>query len=262
MARGRLLSREDPALGGGLRVVFEEEGIAVLTDTATHGVHHDGQQFQLDTDGGEIRGDRLLLATGRRPNTAALGLLRAGVATDARGAIVVDGHLRTSTANIYAVGDCTHLPRFVDVAAAGTRAARNMSGEDVALDLSVLPAVVFSEPQVATVGLDEVQAREQGIAVESRTLTLDNVPRALADFDTRGFIKLVAARDGGRILGCQVLADGGGEIIQSAALAIANGMTVGGLADQLFPYLTLAEGLKLRAQTFRKDVSRLSCCAG
>ena len=263
VARSRLLSREDPVLGEGLRAVFEEEGIAVLTDTATHGVRHDGEQFQLDTESGEIRGDRLLLATGRRPNTAALDLSHAGVATDARGAIVVDDHLRTSTENVYAVGDCTHLPQFVYVAAAaGTRAARNMSGEDVALDLSVLPAVVFSEPQVATVGLDEAQAREQGIAVESRTLTLDNVPRALANFDTHGFIKLVAACDGGRLLGCQVLADSGGEIIQSAALAIANGMTVEGLADQLFPYLTLAEGLKLCAQTFRKDVSQLSCCAG
>jgi len=263
VARGRLLSRQDPDLGEGLRAVFEEEGITVLTDTATHGVRYDGQQFRLDTDGGEIRGDRLLLATGRRPNTAALDLARAGVETDARGAIVVDDHLRTSVVNVYAVGDCTQLPPFVYVAAAaGTRAARNMTGEDVALDLTVLPAVVFTEPQVASVGLHEARAREQGLDVESRTLALENVPRALANFDTRGFIKLVAARDSGRLLGCQVLADGGGEIIQSAALAIANGMTVDGLADQLFPYLTMVEGLKLCAQTFRKDVSQLSCCAG
>ncbi len=263
VARGHLLSRQDPALGEGLRAVFEEEGITVLTDTATQGVRYDSQQFRLDTDGGEIHGDYLLLATGRQPNTTALDLSHAGVETDTRDAIVVDDQLRTNVENIYAVGDCTNLPQFVYVAAAaGTRAARNMTGEDVALDLSVLPAVVFTEPQVASVGLDEVCAKQQGIEIESRTLSLDNVPRALANFDTRGFIKLVAARDGGRILGCQVLADGGGEIIQSAALAIANGMTVDGLADQLFPYLTLVEGLKLCAQTFRKDVSRLSCCAG
>ncbi|HHO68557.1 MAG TPA: mercuric reductase, partial [Gammaproteobacteria bacterium] len=82
------------------------------------------------------------------------------------------------------------------------------------------------------------------------------------NFDTRGFIKLVAEKDGGRLLGAQVLADGAGEIIQSAALAIRNRMTVEDLAGQLFPYLTQVEGLKLCAQTFSKDVSQLSCCAG
>jgi mercuric reductase len=137
-----------------------------------------------------------------------------------------------------------------------------MTGEDVALDLSVMPAVVFTSPQVGTVGLSEALALEQGIETESRTLALENVPRAIANFDTRGFIKLVAEKASGRLLGCQVLAAEGGETIQSAALAIRNRMTVSDLADQLFPYLTMVEGLKLTAQTFNKDVSQLSCCAG
>ncbi len=263
LARSRLLSHEDPALGEGLQAAFAAEGITVMPDCETRRVSHDGQQFRLDTSRGEIRGDRLLVATGRRPNTDRLALENACVEADARGAIVVDDHLRTSAAPVYAVGDCTHLPPFVYVAAAaGTRAARNMTGEDVALDLSVLPVVVFTEPQVATVGLDEARARAQGLAVDSRSLSLDKLPRALANLDPRGFIKLVAEQGSGRILGCQVLAEAGGEIIQSAALAIANGMTVDDLADRLFPYLTLAEGLKLCAQTFRKDVLQLSCCAG
>ena len=97
---------------------------------------------------------------------------------------------------------------------------------------------------------------------ESRTLALENVPRALANYDTRGFIKLVAEKDSGRILGCQVLAAEGGEIIQTAVMAIRNRMTIRALADQLFPYLTMVEGLKLCAQTFTKDVKQLSCCAG
>jgi mercuric reductase len=122
--------------------------------------------------------------------------------------------------------------------------------------------VVFTDPQVATVGLTEQQAREQSLDVESRSLSLDNVPRALANYDTRGFIKLVAEKGTGRILGCHVLAADGGEIIQTAALAIRNRMTIQQLADQLFPYLTMVEGLKLCAQTFTKDVKHLSCCAG
>ena len=105
-------------------------------------------------------------------------------------------------------------------------------------------------------------ARQQGIETESRTLTLDNVPRALANFDTRGFIKLVAEAGTGRLIGVQTVAPGAGELIQSAALAIRNHMTVQELADQLFPYLTMVEGLKLAVQTFNKDVKQLSCCAG
>ena len=102
----------------------------------------------------------------------------------------------------------------------------------------------------------------QGLEIDSRTLDLDNVPRALANFDTRGFIKLVADQSSGRLLGAHVLAPEGGEIIQSAVLAIRNRMTIDELAGQLFPYLTMVEGLKLCAQTFTRDVKQLSCCAG
>ena len=119
-----------------------------------------------------------------------------------------------------------------------------------------------SEPEIGSVGLTEAQAKAAGLDVQSRTLPLDQVPRALANFDTRGFVKLVAERDSGRLLGAQVLAPEGGEVIQSAALAIRNRMTTHDLADQLFPYLTMVEGLKLCAQIFTRDVTQLSCCAG
>jgi mercuric reductase len=171
--------------------------------------------------------------------------------------------MRTSAANIYAAGDCTDQPQFDYVAAAaGTRAALNMLGGDATLDLSAMPAVVFTDPQVATVGLTETEARAAGLEVDTRTLSLDNVPRALANFDTRGFIKLVAEAGSGKLLGVQAVAPEAGEVIQSAALALRAGMTVHDLADQLFPYLTMVEGLKLCAQTFTRDVRQLSCCAG
>jgi mercuric reductase len=125
-----------------------------------------------------------------------------------------------------------------------------------------MPAVVFIEPQIATVGYSEAQAHRAGIEADSRTLTLDNVPRALVNFDTRGFIKLVAEVGSGRLVGVQAVAPEAGEIIQTAAIAIRARMTVQDLADQLFPYLTMVEGLKLAAQTFSKDVKQLSCCAG
>ena len=263
MARSRLLSKEDPALGEGLVQVLEEEGARVLLHTVPGAVRHQDGRFVLDTPAGEIGCDRLLVATGRRPNTDGLDLDRAGVETAGNGAIVVDDHMRTSAAHIYAAGDCTDQPQYVYVAAAaGTRAAINMTGGDAALDLTAMPAVVFTDPAVATVGLSEAAAKGQGIETESRTLGLENVPRALANFDTRGFIKLVAEKGSGRLLGAQVLAAEAGEVIQAAALAIRNRMTVEDLAAQLFPYLTMVEGLKLCAQTFSKDVKQLSCCAG
>ncbi|WP_435104099.1 mercury(II) reductase [Arhodomonas sp. AD133] len=263
LARSTLLSRKDPAIGQALQAAFEDEGLRVLPHTAVAQVTFTGGEFTLSTRHGPIATDRLLVATGRTPNTGALDLEAADVATDERGAIRVNERLRTSNPAIYAVGDCTDLPQLVYVAAAaGTRAAVNMTGGDERLDLSVTPTVVFTDPQVATVGLDEGQARSAGIATTSRRLELENVPRALANFDTRGFIKLVAEADTGRLIGAQVLAHNGGEIIQTAALAIRSAMTVHALAGTLFPYLTMVEGLRLCAQTFTRDVSQLSCCAG
>lgn len=182
---------------------------------------------------------------------------------DPRGAVIVNDRMETSVSGIYAAGDCTNRPQFVYVAAAaGTRAAINMLGGEASLDLATMPAVVFTDPQVATVGLSEARAHRAGIQTDSRVLTLDNVPRALVNFDTRGFIKVVAEAASGRLLGVQAVAAEAGELIQSAALALRARMSVDDLADQLFPYLTMVEGLKLAAQTFTRDVKQLSCCAG
>ena len=263
LARSVLLSKEDTELGEGLAEALKGEGAEVWLHTLPDAVAHDGEQFVLSTKAGEIHGDRLLVATGRRPNTDRLALDRIGVKTASNGAIVIDDHMRTSVEGIFAAGDCTDQPQYVYVAAAaGTRAAINMTGGDAALDLTAMPVVIFTDPACASVGLTEAQARQQGIATDSRRLDLENVPRALANFDTRGFVKLVAEQGSGHLLGAQILAADAGEMIQTAALAIRNRMTVEDLAGQLFPYLTMVEGIKLCAQTFSKDVSQLSCCAG
>ncbi|MGC8519783.1 MAG: mercury(II) reductase, partial [Steroidobacteraceae bacterium] len=133
---------------------------------------------------------------------------------------------------------------------------------EATLDLTAMPAVIFTDPQVATVGYSEAEAHHEGLETDSRLLPLENVPRALANFDTRGFIKLVVEAGSGRLIGVQAVAAEAGELIQAAALAIHARMTAQELADQLFPYLTMVEGLKLCAQTFTKDVKQLSCCAG
>ena len=263
LARSTLFFREDPAIGEALTAAFRMEGIEVLEHTQASQVSHVDGEFILSTNHGELHADRLLVATGRTPNTQGMNLQGAGVKLDERGAIQIDSGMRTSAPDIYAAGDCTDQPQFVYVAAAaGTRAALNMTGGEAKLNLDAMPAVVFTDPQVATVGYSEAEAHHAGIETDSRTLTLDNVPRALANFDTRGFIKLVIEEGSGRLIGVQAVAPEAGELIQTAAIAIRARMTVQELADQLFPYLTMVEGLKLAAQTFAKDVKQLSCCAG
>jgi len=263
LARSQLLFKEEPLLGEQLTETFQQEGIEVYNQSQTSSVSFDNNQFTVETIHGSFQSDRLMIATGRAPNTSELNLEAIGIETKKNGAIVVDDHMRTSVEHVYAAGDCTNQPQFVYVAAAaGTRAAVNMTGGDAALDLSSMPAVIFTDPQVATVGMTEEQAHAANIETDSRTLDLENVPRALANFNTTGFIKLVAEAGSGRLIGVQILSAEAGEMIQTAVLALHNKMTVEQLANQLFPYLTMVEGLKLCAQTFSKDVKQLSCCAG
>ena len=262
LARSRVLSREDPAVSEALEAAFRDEGITVLNNTQASQVRYGDGEFVLKTTAGALHADQLLVAAGRTPNTEALNLEAAGV-TAPDGMIEVDEYLQTSAPGIRAAGDCTNQPQFVYVAAAGgSRAAINMTGGDARLDLNAMPAVIFTEPQVATVGLTEHAARQQGIATDSRTLALENIPRALVNFDDSGFIKMVAERNSGQLLGVQAVAENAGELIQTAVMALRAQMTVEDIAGELFPYLTMVEGLKLCAQTFNKDVSQLSCCAG
>lgn len=262
LARSKLLFKEDPQLGDELTQAFEDEGIRVLSQTQMNNVSFDGE-FTVKTNHGDFTGEKLLVATGRRPNTNQLNLKAIGVEIENNGAIKVNTKMETSVDGIYAAGDCSSLPQFVYVAAAaGTRAATNMLGGQAELNLRVMPAVIFTDPQVATVGLTEEQAHAQNIETDSRSLPLENVPRALANFETHGFIKLVAESGSGRLLGAQILSAEGGEMIQTAAMAIQNNMTINDMANMLFPYLTMVEGLKLTAQTFNKDIKQLSCCAG
>ncbi len=264
IARTTLLSKEDSTIGELLMAALKSEGMNVLTHSELKSVCYINNQFKCTTTtGDELESEQVLVATGRQANTDQLNLQAANVDTDNKGRIIVGNDLQTSQENVYAAGDCTQLPQFVYVAAAaGTRAAKNMVGGHAVLDLTTLPTVVFTDPQVATVGLTVKQAEEQGISVISRKLDLEHVPRSLANFNTTGFIQLVANERTEQLIGAQIVADVAGEMIQTAAIAVAQKMTITDLADTLFPYLTQVEGLKLCAQTFSQDVSQLSCCAG
>lgn len=171
--------------------------------------------------------------------------------------------METNISNIYAAGDVTNTPPFVYTAAKeGSTAVNNaFSLSKNSVDYTSLPWVVFTDPQIAGAGMDEVEAEKSGIPFEVSKLDLIHVPRALAAQDTRGFIKLIRNTETDKLIGARVIAPEGGELIQQLSMAIKFGITVKDLAESFYPYLTLGEGIKLAAITFGKDVSKLSCCA-
>ena len=265
VSRRGVLPEAEPEISEALERYLADEGIRLARITGYESVARDGSTVRLTGTGGESFGaERLLLATGRVPNSDDLNLGAAGIETDARGGIVVDAQMRTVNPNVWAAGDVTGRDQFVYMAAYGAKlAARNaVAGEARAYDNGTMPWVVFSDPQVAGVGLSEARARADGREVITSVLPLDAVPRALAARDTRGLIKLVAEAGSKRLLGAQILAPEGADSIQTAAMALKAGLTYEDLGDTIMPYLTTVEGLKLAAQTFEKDVAALSCCAG
>jgi mercuric reductase len=263
---GRLAPHAEPELRAVMARVFADDGITVIGEHATRvRPTPDGLVTVTTSSGREATGRRLLVATGRRPDTSALDLAAAGVDTDARGFITIDEHQRTTNPKVYAAGDVAGTPQYVYVAAAAGRvAAINALGPGTtpaeSVDYTGLPAVMFTRPQLASAGLTEEQALARGHDCACRVLALDDVPRALVNHDTRGAVKLVADAANGKVLGVHAVADGAGEMMLAATYAIKAGMTVDDLADTWAPYLTMAESLRLAAGLFRNELPT-SCCA-
>lgn len=266
--RSRLVPEGEPEISQALAGYFEDEGITVQRVGGYDGIlsSDDGIALSVTVEGAAktLKAQQVLLSAGRQANTTGLGLEDAGVALLPNGGINVDDRMRTTKAGVYAAGDVTGRDQFVYMAAYGAKIAASnaMNGDGRSYDNLAMPGVVFTDPQVASVGLTEADARAQGIDVKTSVLSLDNVPRSLAARDTRGVIKLVADAATNKLIGAHILAPEGADSIQTAAIAIKQGMTYTDLGEMIFPYLTTVEGLKLAAQTFDMDVSKLSCCAG
>ena len=263
---GRIAPFEEPEISAALTDVLTGDGARVVTGARTERVSPVAGGMVLHGElgglGSTLEVDRVLVATGRAPNTADLGLDAAGVDVDDRGFVIVNGQLRATNARVWAAGDVTASPQFVYVAAAeGALAAANALGGAQAATERAVPRVTFTTPPVAAVGATEAEAVAAGFDVTTAVLPLAHVPRATVNGDTRGLIKLVADRSTGRLIGVHVLGDGAGDVIQAGVYALMAGMTTAAMAEAYHPYLTMAEGLKLAAQAFSRDVTRLSCCA-
>ncbi len=263
-ALDRLAPGEEPELSEVITGVLHDEGVEVWTSAPLAEVARaSGGVAVRSADGREVRAEQLLMATGRRPVTDGLALDAVGVATKAGGAVVVDDQLRSANPRIWAAGDVTGAAQFVYVAAAqGTMMVDNaFSDTGRCLDYRHLPRVTFTSPNLASVGLTDAQAADAGIACSCRVLPLSFVPRAIVNRDTRGVVKIVAEAKTGKVVGVHLAADGAGDAILAATYALEANMTVEQLASTWAPYLTMAESIKLAAQSFTTDVAKLSCCA-
>ncbi len=265
-ALDRLAPGEEPEVSAWITGALADQGIEVLTAASVVGVGPGTPKtVQVEVGGARraLEAAEILVATGRRPVLGSLGLDAAGVALDGQGRLVLDGQLRTTNPVIWAAGDVTGGPQFVYVAAAqGALAADNaVGGATREMDYTALPRVTFTTPTIAAVGLTDEAARAAGYDCECRVLDLAHVPRARVNRDTRGGVKVVAERGSGRVLGLSAVADGAGDVILAGVYAVKFGLSVADLADTWAPYLTMAESVKLVAQTFTTDVSKLSCCA-
>lgn len=269
---GRIAPYEEPELSEALAKYLTEEGLTICTCTKVLKARQDGKQITVtaqmpDGKTQEFVAEALLIATGRRPSTQGFGLERAGVTLTKRGGIQVDDEMKTSASNIWAAGDCVDCAcasQFVYIAATHGAVAAQNAIDDCChrkVDYSVIPHAIFTTPEVAGVGLTEEQAKAQGLKVRTSILDFHWVPRAWLSLDERGLIKMIAEEGSGRILGVHLVAAHAGELIHEATLAIKHRMTIQDLIDTLHVYPTLSEALRICAQGFFKDATKLSCCA-
>lgn len=263
----RLVPREEPELAKLLEGYLREEGIEVCTGVDVTGVR---EEDGLKVVEAEVRGERrsyraeaLLVATGRRPNTAGMGLEKVGVKLDERsGAVLVDKEMRTSAPHVWAAGDVTGEPMLETVAAkGGSIAAHNaLSGEKKRMDYTVVPHAVFTSPQLAGVGLTDVEAIQKGIRCRCMTVGFDAVPKAVAVKETKGAIKMVVEDGTKRIIGVHILSSMAADIVHEGAVIVRDGLTISDVIDVLHIFPTLSEAIKIAAQSFLRDVERMPCC--
>jgi mercuric reductase len=263
----RIIPEEEPAISEALRQYLEEEGIKIKTGVQVKQIDKKNEEKVVVAGANgtefEVRGDELLIATGREPNTRDLGLEMVGVRLRQDGAVKVNREMHTSAHNVWAAGDVIGEPMLETIAAKeGATAAENaLQGTHRKIDFLPVPRAVFTSPQVASVGLTEKEAEEGGYECACRTVEMSKVPKAILIRETRGLIKMVAEATTGRVLGVHILADNAADIIHEGVLAVKYKLTIDDLIDTVHVFPTLAESTKLVALSFRKNLDELSCCS-
>ncbi len=254
-------------LSNRLTEILTQEDITIKLNVRVKAVHkEDNKKILSYVIGGrteEVSGDEILLAVGKTPNTQGLGLDKIGVEVDEKQAIKVNQNFQTSQPHIFAVGDVTNLPLRLEPTAGreGTLAAENaLKDSQNSIDYNTVPWTIFTDPQLAGVGLTEEQVIEKFGSCLCRTVPFDNVPKAIIMKRTEGLIKMTIHPETKQILGVQILAPHAGELIAQAMTIVKNKNAIDDVVNSLPMFPTLSESIKIAALSFTKDISKLSCC--
>jgi len=262
----------EPEVGQAISEVFEKEGIKVITSAVVRSVRQDEKEvivkIETATQKRELRAEKLLVAAGRRPNSDRIAIEKAGVELGNEGQVRVDEFLRTNVPHIFAGGDVigrevgSQMATPVGSQDGGITAHNAFAdGEPRRVNHRVIPRTIFTDPQVATVGVTEEEAIAAGHDCWCNTVPMSLVPRAGAIRDTNGLIKMVADRDTEEVLGVSMVGNSAGEVIHEAAIAMRFHAKISDFIDLLHVYPTMAEALKIVAISRYKDPAKLSCCA-
>lgn len=227
----RILPKEDKDISNRLEGIFKKKGIEVSTGVSL-------------LDIGKIKSEVVLVSVGRSPNTGGIGLEKAGIPVK-NGCIIVDGYLKTSAKNIFAVGDCIGRYNLAHAASAeGKVAARNALGKDTTMGYRVVPMCVYSFPEAASVGLNAEEAEKEGYGAMIGRAFFAASGRAQVQGETEGFVKLVADKKTGKILGAQILGYNASELIGIISVAIESGLMLKDLADAIQPHPSFSEAVQ------------------
>ncbi len=262
----RIIPTEEPELANLLMLYLREEGIKISTKVNLKSIRQEGNEKIVKAFVGgedrEFKAEQILMATGRKPNTSDIGLERIRIKLGKNGEVLVNDEMRAAE-NIWAAGDVTGDPMLETVAAKeGMIAANNaLSKKKKKMDYRVVPHAIFTDPQFAVVGLTDEETNEKGISCKCHTVPLELVPKAQAIKNTKGAIKVVIDNDTQVITGIHILAPQAADLIHEAVMIIKNRMTVDDVIDTLHIFPTLSEAIKLGAQSFRRDITKMSCCA-
>jgi pyruvate/2-oxoglutarate dehydrogenase complex dihydrolipoamide dehydrogenase (E3) component len=242
---GALIHREDADVTEAVEQLLSDEGIEIRTDTAVDRVEgRSGESVRLHTEGGVIGGTHLLVAGGRTPNTDSIGLESVGVEVDGRGHVKVDERLRTTAEGVWAGGDCAGSPYFTHIGEDDFRVLlANLTGGDRVTTGRQVPYCLFTDPELARVGLSEREARERGVEYRLAKVPMEAVLRARTLSETRGFLKALVEKGGDRILGFTAFGPEAGEVVAVVQVAMLAGLPYTALRDAVLTHPTMAEGL-------------------
>lgn len=256
-----ILPGYDMEVGKVMKKILEEEGVHIQTGVKIDSIQHKDRPCIVIS--GKIQCfDNILVATGRKPNTERLHLQAAGVRTDREGYIVTDDRMRTTTKGIYAAGDCTAGKLKLETLSAreGVIAVENIFGNNAKVELKAIPWAIFTKPNIAGVGVNESDAVSQKINYSKTIVDIGVAVRNSIEGNKYGFVKMIIRRDDDKIIGIQVVSPEAADFIIEGALAIKFGLTIDDLINTIHIFPSHSEIIKIAAQSFRRDVTKMSCC--